>query len=73
MIFVLIKLFSAFLRVLPRGVAVGPQRPLNLPWTKKAPLDLFNAQRGAVPTPLGTTGLDGETIGIHCLWNADVS
>jgi hypothetical protein len=31
--------------------------PLNLPWTKKAPLDLFNAHRWAVPTPLGTKGL----------------
>jgi hypothetical protein len=41
------------------GGAVGPQRPLNLPWTKKAPLDLFNAHRWAVPPPLGTTGLQG--------------
>jgi hypothetical protein len=47
---------------MPRGAAVGPQRPLNLPWAKKAPLDLFNAHRGAVPPPLGTTGLDNRLI-----------
>jgi hypothetical protein len=40
---------------------VGPQ-PYNLPWTKKAPLDLFNAHRWAVPTLLGTTVLDGERM-----------
>jgi hypothetical protein len=63
-----------FLRVLRNGAAVDPQRPLNLPWTKKAPLDLFNAYRWAVPTPLGTTGLDNvgsstfqNPVGLHGL------
>jgi hypothetical protein len=36
-----------------------------LPWTKKAPLDLFNAHRGAVPPPLGTTGLDNR-LTVNC-------
>jgi hypothetical protein len=50
--------FQRILASIAQGAAVGPQRPLNLPWTKKAPLGLFNAHRGAVPPPLGTTDVD---------------
>jgi hypothetical protein len=61
MIFNINQTFQRFLESIAQGgAAVGPQRPLNLPWTKKAPLDLFNAHRGAVPPPLGTTALDNH-------------
>jgi hypothetical protein len=58
MIFIINQTFQRILASIAQGSAVGPQRPLNLPWTKRAPLDLFNAYRWAVHTPLGTTGLD---------------
>jgi hypothetical protein len=60
-IFSINQTFQRILASIARGGgAVGPQRPLNLPWTKKAPLDLFHAYRWAVPTPLGITGLDNR-------------
>jgi hypothetical protein len=61
MIFSINQTFKRILASIAQGgTAIGPQRPLNLPWTEKAPLDLFNAHRGVVPTPLGTTGLDNR-------------
>jgi hypothetical protein len=62
MIFSINQTFQHILASIAQGAEVGPQRPLHLPWTKKAPLDLFNAHRWAVPTPLGTTALDGHAV-----------
>jgi hypothetical protein len=58
MIFSINQTFQRILASIARGGGgVGPQRPLNLPRTKKAPLVLFNAHRWEVPTPLGTAVL----------------
>jgi hypothetical protein len=55
MIFSINQIFQSILAGIAQGAAVGPQHPLNLPWTKKAPSDLFNVHRWAVPTLFGTT------------------
>jgi hypothetical protein len=65
MIFSINQTFQRILASIAQGAAVGPQRPLNLPWTTKAPLDLFNAHQWAVPTPLGTIGVDARLLYIH--------
>jgi hypothetical protein len=62
MIFSINQTFQHILASIAQGVGGWPWTPPKFALhQKKNPLDLFNAHRWGLPTPLGTTGLERPT------------